>query len=161
SERPAEQPHSVILWQPTQVTSTAPAAGPAKATASSARPARIRQPEGRSCRVARSEVVTWYVGSVIFLIPLIPLWRDPPAPRGLLYQPHKRPGRPRSTDVRTDMEYVIGAAAGAALVLFFVIFIAIARAGSLGAAFQGLGIMGRAKQDPAFAAKLQAILAGA
>jgi hypothetical protein len=59
------------------------------------------------------------------------------------------------------MEYVIGAAAGAVLVLFFVIFVAIARAGSLGAAFQGLGIMGRAKQDPAFAAKLQAILAGA
>jgi hypothetical protein len=59
------------------------------------------------------------------------------------------------------MDYVIGAAVGAVLTLFLVVFVLIARAGSLGSAFQGMGIAGKAKQDPAFAAKLAGILAGA
>src|SRR5262249_52266628 len=84
------------------------------------------------------------------------------------------PGRPYNTEQRaplrvaakrfpgiSDMEYVIGAAVGAAVMLFLVVLGGIARAGSLGGVFQGLGVAGKAKQDPAFAAKLQAILAGA
>jgi hypothetical protein len=59
------------------------------------------------------------------------------------------------------MEYAIGAAIGAAMMLFLVLVAGIARAGSLGGVFQGLGVAGRAKQDPGFAAKLAAILAGA
>lgn len=59
------------------------------------------------------------------------------------------------------MEYVIGAAVGAVVMLFLVLLIGVARAGSLGGVFQGLGVAGKAKQDAAFAAKLQAVLAGA
>ncbi len=59
------------------------------------------------------------------------------------------------------MEYVIGAAVGAALMLFLVLISVIARAGSPTGLSQALAIAGRAKQDPAFAAKLQALLAGA
>jgi hypothetical protein len=59
------------------------------------------------------------------------------------------------------MDYLIGAAIGAVLVLFLVAFAMIARAGSLGAAFQGMAVAGRAKQDAEFAAKLKGILAGA
>src|SRR5688572_28518157 len=63
--------------------------------------------------------------------------------------------------MRIVMDYLIGAAIGAVVVLFLVLFAMIARAGSLGAAFQGLSVAGKAKQDPAFAAKLAGILAGA
>jgi hypothetical protein len=59
------------------------------------------------------------------------------------------------------MDYVIGAAVGAILVLFLLLFVMIARAGSLGGAFQGMAIAGKGKQDPAFGAKLAGILAGA
>jgi hypothetical protein len=59
------------------------------------------------------------------------------------------------------MDMVIGAVVGAAIVLFLVLIIGIAKAGSFGGMFEGLGIAGRAKQDPAFAAKLKGILAGA
>jgi len=59
------------------------------------------------------------------------------------------------------MEYVIGAAVGAVLAFLLVMVVLIARAGSLGGAFQGLAVAGRAKQDPAFDAKLKGILAGA
>ncbi len=58
------------------------------------------------------------------------------------------------------MEYAIGAAIGAASILFLVIAIAVARAGGLGEAFQGLTVAGMAKHDPAFAAKLKALLGG-
>ncbi|MDB5312777.1 MAG: hypothetical protein JWO38_6979 [Gemmataceae bacterium] len=59
------------------------------------------------------------------------------------------------------MEYVIGAAVGAVIMLVLVLVIEAARAGGVGAAFQGLTIAGKAKQDPAFAEKLKAVLAGA
>ena len=59
------------------------------------------------------------------------------------------------------MDYVLAAAAGAALMLFFVMVIGIARAGSMAGLFAGLTASGRAKQDPAFAEKLKALLAGA
>ena len=59
------------------------------------------------------------------------------------------------------MEYVIGAAVGAVLAFLLVMVVLIARAGSLGGAFQGLAVAGRAKHDPAFDAKLKGILAGA
>lgn len=59
------------------------------------------------------------------------------------------------------MEYAIGAAVGAAAVLFLVSAVAAVRAGGVGSAFRGLTVAGMAKQDPAFAARLQALLAGA
>jgi Domain of unknown function (DUF2760) len=59
------------------------------------------------------------------------------------------------------MEYAIGAAIGAVVGIVLVLGLMIARGGSLGGAFQGLAVAGRAKGDPAFAAKLQAIQAGA
>ena len=59
------------------------------------------------------------------------------------------------------MEYVIGAGVGAVIMLVLVIGFAAARAGGVGEAFQGLTIAGRGNQDPALAAKLKAVLAGA
>lgn len=59
------------------------------------------------------------------------------------------------------MDYLIGAAAGAFGVLVLMLVIGIAKAGSLPGIFQGMTIAGKAKQDPAFAAKLTAVLAGA
>jgi hypothetical protein len=59
------------------------------------------------------------------------------------------------------MEYGIGAAIGAGVVLFFGFVMASARAGSFGDAVRGLTVAGRAKLDPAFNAKLTALLAGA
>lgn len=59
------------------------------------------------------------------------------------------------------MEYGIGAAIGAGVVLFFGFIMATARAGSFGDAVRGLTVAGRAKLDPAFNTKLTALLAGA
>ena len=59
------------------------------------------------------------------------------------------------------MDMAIGAAIGAGVVLVLVLVIGIGQAGSLGGMFQGLAVAGRAKKDPAFAAKLTGILAGA
>lgn len=58
------------------------------------------------------------------------------------------------------MDFFIGALAGAALATFLVMVIGVARAGSMGGLFAGLTVSGRAKQDPAFAEKLKALLAG-
>jgi len=58
------------------------------------------------------------------------------------------------------MEYAIGAALGAGLVLFLVFVILTARAGSLGNALRGLTVAGRAHTDPAFHAKLVTLEAG-
>lgn len=58
------------------------------------------------------------------------------------------------------MDIAIGVAIGAVLALVLAAGIAIARAGSLSAALEGMSIAGRAKKDPAFAMKLQALLAG-
>jgi len=58
-------------------------------------------------------------------------------------------------------EQILGAFLGAGIALFLVGFTLIVRAGSLGGAFDGLAIAGRAKRDPAFATKLTALLGGA
>ena len=60
-----------------------------------------------------------------------------------------------------EYHYIIGAALGAAVALFLVGFAIIVRAGSLGGAFEGLAIAGRAQQDAAFGAKLKSLLGGA
>lgn len=59
------------------------------------------------------------------------------------------------------MEIVIGLGLGIPLGFLAALGLAVARAGSLGKAFDGLAVAGRANQDPAFATKLQAILSGA
>jgi hypothetical protein len=59
------------------------------------------------------------------------------------------------------MEMVIGIAIGMFVGVVLTLGLGIARAGSLGKAFDGLAIAGRANQDPAFATKLQAIRGGA
>jgi hypothetical protein len=59
------------------------------------------------------------------------------------------------------MEIVIGLGIGIPVGIILMVGLAIARAGSVGKAVQGLAIAGRANQDRAFAAKLQAVLAGA
>lgn len=59
------------------------------------------------------------------------------------------------------MEIAIGLGLGIPLGFLAALGLAIARAGGLGKAFDGLAVAGRANQDPAFATKLQAILAGA
>jgi hypothetical protein len=59
------------------------------------------------------------------------------------------------------MEIVYGAVIGLVIGAFITFAIFSARAGSPGGAFDGLAVAGRAKQDPEFAAKLQAIQAGA
>jgi hypothetical protein len=58
------------------------------------------------------------------------------------------------------MEFMIGGLAGAALAVFLVMVIGVARAGSMAGLFAGLTTSGRAKNDPAFAEKLKALLAG-
>lgn len=58
------------------------------------------------------------------------------------------------------MEYGIGAAVGAGVVLFLAFIVATARAGSLGNAMRGLTVAGRANADPAFNAKLVVLEAG-
>jgi hypothetical protein len=58
------------------------------------------------------------------------------------------------------MSLIVGIVIGIVIAVFVVIAIAASRAGSVGGAFQALTVAGRAKQDPAFAAKLNAILAG-
>jgi|SRR5579883_1733860 len=55
----------------------------------------------------------------------------------------------------------IGLVTGILIGVLAVLGLAMARAGSLGKAFEGLSVAGRANQDPAFAAKLQGILGGA
>jgi hypothetical protein len=59
------------------------------------------------------------------------------------------------------MEIAIGLGLGIPLGFVAALGLAIARAGGLGKAFDGLAVAGRANQDPAFATKLQAILSGA
>jgi hypothetical protein len=59
------------------------------------------------------------------------------------------------------MDILIGVAIGAIGALALVLATAIIRAGSPGGAFQGLTIAGKAKHDPAFSKKLQAIVSGA
>ncbi len=59
------------------------------------------------------------------------------------------------------MDIVIGIAIGLVIGVIAALGLAMARAGSLGKAFEGLAVAGRANQDPAFAAKLQAIQTGA
>ncbi|AMV23105.1 hypothetical protein VT84_01745 [Gemmata sp. SH-PL17] len=58
------------------------------------------------------------------------------------------------------MDIVIGLAIGLPLGFLAALGLAIARAGGLGKAITGLSVAGRANQDAAFAAKLQAILGG-
>ncbi|MFM8271812.1 MAG: DUF2760 domain-containing protein [Gemmata sp.] len=59
------------------------------------------------------------------------------------------------------MDIVIGVGVGLPLGFLAALGLAMARAGSLGRAFEGIALAGRAYQDAAFAAKLQAVLAGA
>lgn len=59
------------------------------------------------------------------------------------------------------MEIAIGIGIGIPIGILLMLGLAIARAGSLAKAFEGLALAGRATQDPAFAAKLQAIQTGA
>jgi hypothetical protein len=59
------------------------------------------------------------------------------------------------------MDIAIGLIAGLVVGAFFVFGVLVMKAGSPGGVFEGLGVASKAKQDAAFAAKLQAILAGA
>jgi hypothetical protein len=59
------------------------------------------------------------------------------------------------------MEIGIGIAIGVAIGLVVALGIAVVTAGGVGEVFRGLNIAGKAKADPAFATKLQAILGGA
>src|SRR6478736_6930852 len=59
------------------------------------------------------------------------------------------------------MDIAIGVVVGVVVGIFLVFGVLIAKAGSPGGVFDGLGGASRAKRDPAFASKLQAILAGA
>ena len=59
------------------------------------------------------------------------------------------------------MDIAIGLIVGLVVGAFFVFGILVVKAGSPGGVFEGLGVAAKAKRDPAFAAKLQAILAGA
>ncbi|QJW94338.1 DUF2760 domain-containing protein [Frigoriglobus tundricola] len=59
------------------------------------------------------------------------------------------------------MDIIIGLAIGIPVGILMMIGLAMARAGGLGKAIAGFTIAGRANQDPAFAAKLQAFLGGA
>lgn len=56
---------------------------------------------------------------------------------------------------------IVGVVVGLAAGVFLAVMVAVARAGGVGGAMAGLAAAGRAKRDPAFAAKLTAILAGA
>jgi hypothetical protein len=59
------------------------------------------------------------------------------------------------------MEYAIGAAAGAAVMVVLVLVWLTNRAGSLGNAMRGLTLAGRANADPAFNTRLTALEGGA
>lgn len=59
------------------------------------------------------------------------------------------------------MEYAIGAAIGAVVMLVLVLLFASGAAGGFSNVFHGLTLAGKSKRDPAFDAKLKAILAGA
>ena len=59
------------------------------------------------------------------------------------------------------MDIAIGLIAGLVIGAFLTFGILVLKAGSPGGVFEGLGVASKAKQDPAFAAKVQAILAGA
>ncbi len=59
------------------------------------------------------------------------------------------------------MEIGIGIAIGVAIGLVAALGIAVIVAGGVGEVFRGLNVAGKAKADPAFAAKLRAILGGA
>jgi hypothetical protein len=59
------------------------------------------------------------------------------------------------------MEIGIGIAIGVAIGLVVALGIAVVTAGGVGEVFRGLNIAGKAKADPTFATKLQAILGGA
>lgn len=58
------------------------------------------------------------------------------------------------------MEIAIGIGIGLPLGFLAALGLAIARSGSLGKAFWGMSLAGRANQDPAFAEKLAAVVAG-
>jgi hypothetical protein len=58
------------------------------------------------------------------------------------------------------MEILLGIVIGFVIALVLILGIEMGRAGSLGGIFQGLTVSGKARVDPAFAKKLQAILAG-
>ena len=57
--------------------------------------------------------------------------------------------------------FLLGLAAGVALAAVLVGVVAVAKAGSVGRASWGLTVAGRASADPAFAAKLDELMAGA
>lgn len=59
------------------------------------------------------------------------------------------------------MEIAIGIGIGLPLGFLAALGLAIARSGSLGKAFWGMSLAGRANQDPAFAEKLAAVISGA
>ncbi len=59
------------------------------------------------------------------------------------------------------MEIIAGALVGALVACFLVIMAGIFRAGSLTGLIEGLTVAGKAKQNPAFALKVHALLAGA
>jgi Domain of unknown function (DUF2760) len=59
------------------------------------------------------------------------------------------------------MDIAIGLIVGLGVGAFLTFGVLILKAGSPGGVFEGLGVASKVKQDPAFAAKLQAILAGA
>jgi uncharacterized protein DUF2760 len=59
------------------------------------------------------------------------------------------------------MDIAIGLIVGLVVGAFLTFGVLILKAGSPGGVFEGLGVASKAKHDPAFAAKLQAILAGA
>ncbi|HVK19308.1 MAG TPA: DUF2760 domain-containing protein, partial [Fimbriiglobus sp.] len=57
--------------------------------------------------------------------------------------------------------FLLGLAVGAALAALLFGVMAVARAGSVGRAFMGLTVAGRASADPAFAARLDELMGGA
>src|SRR5262245_36832628 len=59
------------------------------------------------------------------------------------------------------MDIAIGVVIGLVVGVFLALSVLALRAGGPTGLFEALGVAGKAKQDPAFAAKLQAILAGA
>ena len=58
------------------------------------------------------------------------------------------------------MDIAIGLVAGLVVGAFLVFGVLVMKAGSPGGVFEGLGVASKAKQDPAFAAKLQALRGG-
>ena len=59
------------------------------------------------------------------------------------------------------MDIAIGLIVGLVVGAFLTFAVLVVKTGSPGGVFEGLGVAARAKHDPAFAAKLQGILAGA